>query len=174
MKFSKTNLLVGLSALALVSGAGCAYARTDMMRYPQPDRRIPEISRPMPVLLPAISNVRFSCGNPSSSLVRATLINKNGFPQSYIPMLTLQPMDKCIKWSSSHCDAFPEGMLCVPRCQKFVAGKAIMLPGESVTVPASGKAAAVIYIPNRAFKNAVFSVGSVKVSVTPKPYECIF
>ena len=164
--------LFAVTALAITTGFGVVNADNTV----HVSAAATNIANRVPLLLaPVIKDAKYHCGSTSSSSVVATLVNKNGSDQTYMPVFKGQKLDQCIEYYPADCSGLPAGLLCVPtKCKTSKSGENITIKGSLVIVPANGQKQVSINIPNTDFQSAAISVGTVKVNISPLPSTCIF
>ena len=165
----KPYYIATLIVLASAMSIGTSVADNTV---PRPNGSI--ITAPL-LLAPAIKDVKYSCGNPSTSKVFGTLINKNATVQTYTPIFKGQKLDQCIEYYPANCSGLPAGTLCIPtKCKTIKPGEVVTIKGSPVVIPANGQKQAFVNIPNTSYQSATLNVGSVKANVAPLPETCIF
>ncbi|MDD5392322.1 MAG: hypothetical protein PHE17_04820 [Thiothrix sp.] len=170
----KPRYIATLIALTAAMSIGTAIA-DNTVRLPSA-AAVTNIGNHIPLLLaPVIKDVKYVCGNPSSSSVIGTLVNKNTTPQTYTPVFKGQKLNQCVEYYPVDCSGMPAGSLCIPtKCKTTKPGEFVTIKGSPVVVPANGQKQASIGVPNTDFQSATLNVGTVKANVAPLPHSCIF
>jgi hypothetical protein len=152
MQLRQLTLVFGIAAVSAAVGIGSVHAENNpaLRLRPEMNMNIRE-ARPGLEFLPVIKDVKYECGNPSVSSVRATVVNKNSVPKTYTPVFTGLDVSAGLP------------------------GVSVNVQGDPVTVPGSEEAPVMIVIPNSYYKTASVSIGTVSKPILPPPSSpCIF